>query len=122
MGSKDIQFTVEKHGKWSAHYSEIYAALSLWMSLFERRREENDPTLKDEESNDYHPSNRKRYTTAGPQPETWEVKYRRILGINNEVLKRDLAWWVGDTLAYQEAGNTSVPVAIGFHGLRKGQS
>ncbi|PGH17795.1 hypothetical protein AJ79_00936 [Helicocarpus griseus UAMH5409] len=120
IGSNVIRFTIErKGGKWSSQYSEIDSALSLWMSLFERKWHENHGKLDDEKPDDDGPSTHEWVSDAEPQWETREYRYRRILGTGSEVLKRDLAWWVDDMLGYEETRDLPVAVTIGFHGLRE---
>ncbi|KAK2803455.1 hypothetical protein FQN51_003562 [Onygenales sp. PD_10] len=120
MDSKVIWLTVErKDKKWSARYNELDAALSLWMSLFERMWNENHGKLEDEDPVDDSASTGEWIAHAGPQWESREYRYRRILGSNNEMLKRDLAWWVDDMLAYEESRELSVAATIGFHGLKQ---
>ncbi|KAK2744455.1 hypothetical protein FQN55_006782 [Onygenales sp. PD_40] len=89
------------------------------MSLFERMWNENHGKLEDEDPVDDSASTGEWIAHAGPQWESREYRYRRILGSNNEMLKRDLAWWVDDMLAYEESRELSVAATIGFHGLKQ---
>ncbi|KAK2807284.1 hypothetical protein FQN50_005437 [Emmonsiellopsis sp. PD_5] len=120
MGSKVILLTVErKDKKWSARYNELDAALSLWMSLLERMWNENHGKLEDEDPVDDSASTGEWISDAGPRWESREYRYRRVLGSKNEMLMRDLAWWVDDMLAYEGSRELSVAATIGFHGLKQ---
>ncbi|KAF5611338.1 uncharacterized protein FTJAE_14208 [Fusarium tjaetaba] len=94
-----IQISVKRssQGKWKADLGKIDAALSLWMADIEAKRLNKERTDKDNETDS---SQDWRRTQSGND---LTYKYGRLVGDNlkDDVLKRDISWWVDGIIADQ---------------------
>ncbi|KAF5578241.1 hypothetical protein FPCIR_11643 [Fusarium pseudocircinatum] len=94
-----IQISVKRgsQGKWKADLGKIDAALSLWMADIESKRLDKEQMDKDKGTDPFEDWRR----TQSENDLTY--KYGRLIGDNlkDNVLKRDISWWIDGIIAEQ---------------------
>ena len=104
---------------WTVDLGIVEAALSMWMANIEARGEaQRENPQKGTGNTDW----RRSKSSVGTR-----YKYNRILGVddNDNVLKRDLSWWVDDFRLYNDTqqgrpDTVGMDLTIGLYGIADG--